>query len=222
MKRQIVLDTETTGLDPAEHRMIEVAGVELQNRAFTGNYFHRYLNPMRAIDQGALAVHGITNEFLADKPLFKDIQDELFAYLEGAELIIHNAPFDLGFLDREFNLSRSNFSRMLDHCIVIDTLVLARKLYPQQPNNLDALCKRTKVDNTHRGLHGALKDARLLGEVYLRITGGQTHFDLSALHAKTVQKLSDQSFLLESTNPLVVLKATEEEQAMHEAYLDEL
>lgn len=218
-KRQIVLDTETTGLDPEEHRIIEVGCVELENRRFTGKFFHRYINPMRAIDKGALAVHGISSEFLSDKPLFSEIGEELLAYLDGAELIIHNAPFDLGFLDKEFNRVKPNFGGVKNRCGVVDTLPLARRLYPSQRNNLDALCKRLKVDNSQRDLHGALKDARLLGEVYLRMTGGQVHFDLSAAYSKVSEDMPNQCLTASSSDKLVVLKASDEEQAMHEAYL---
>src|SRR5471030_869400 len=132
IKRQVILDTETTGLDPLNHRIIEVGCIELENRRFTGNYFHQYINPERAIGAGAQAVHGITSQFLADKPLFKDIADSLLAYIQGAELIIHNAPFDIGFLDREFTLCNNSFGKVTDHCKVFDTLPLARRLYPSQ------------------------------------------------------------------------------------------
>ena len=218
-RRQIILDTETTGLDPGEHRIIEVGCVELENRSFTGSYFHRYINPMRSIDKGAFAIHGIDNAFLEDKPLFHEIGEELFAYLEGAELVIHNAPFDLGFLDREFTRSKTKFGCMTDYCKVVDTLVLARRLHPSQRNNLDALCKRYKVDNSQRDLHGALKDARLLGEVYLRMTGGQMHFDLAATHPKISPEMPNKFLKAKNTDKLIVLKANDEEQAMHMAYL---
>jgi DNA polymerase III subunit epsilon len=218
-KRQIILDTETTGLDPADHRIIEIGCIELENRCFTGSYFHRYLNPMRSVDQGAFAVHGIDNAFLQDKPLFQEIHEELFAYLEGAELIIHNAPFDIGFLDREFKLSKADFGHIVEHCKVVDTLDLARRLRKGRRNNLDALCKDYKVDNSQRDLHGALKDARLLGEVYLRMTGGQMHFDLAATHPKISPEMPNKFLKAKSTDKLVVLKANDEEQAMHTAYL---
>jgi len=150
--RQIVLDTETTGLEPSQgHRIIEVGCVELIDRKLTGNHFHCYIKPEREIDQGAIEVHGITNEFLADKPLFKDIAEELLSYLRGAELVIHNAPFDIGFLDHEYKLLDSKFISMTDHCKVLDTLVMAREKHPGQKNNLDALCKRYEVDNSQFG-----------------------------------------------------------------------
>jgi len=171
--RQIFLDTETTGLDPRQgHRIVEVAGVEMVNRRLTGNRFHRYLNPERDIDAGAQQVHGLTSEFLQDKPRFADIADELIAFLHGAELVIHNAPFDMGFLNAE--LQRLDRLPMVEYCpTVTDTLKLAKDLHPGQKNNLDALCRRYAVDNTSRTLHGALLDAELLGAVYLGMTRGQ-------------------------------------------------
>ncbi|CAA6806422.1 MAG: DNA polymerase III epsilon subunit (EC [uncultured Thiotrichaceae bacterium] len=172
--RQVILDTETTGLEPKEgHRIIEVGCVEMVDRQLTGNNFWQYLQPDREIDQGAMEVHGITNEFLADKPRFKDIAEDLVAYLDGAELIIHNAPFDIGFLDSELKKAGAKFKTMNDYCTVIDTLVMARDLFPGQRNSLDALCKRYSINNGHRTLHGALLDSEILGDVYLAMTGGQ-------------------------------------------------
>lgn len=172
--RQIVLDTETTGLEPEQgHRIIEIGCVELVGRRLTRNRFHRYLQPDRSIDEGAIEVHGITNEFLSDKPRFRDIAAELSAFLEGAELIIHNAAFDVGFLNHELGLWREDAPRIDALCSVTDTLVLAKRLHPGQRNSLDALCKRYGIDNTHRELHGALLDAELLAEVYIAMTGGQ-------------------------------------------------
>lgn len=219
VKRQIILDTETTGLDSSTHRIIEVGCIELENRRFTGNYFHQYINPERSIDEGALAIHGISTQFLADKPLFKEIADALLAYLEGAELVIHNAPFDLGFLDREFGLVKNDFGKLTNYCGVLDTLRLAREMHPGQRNNLDALCKRYKVDNTHRDLHGALKDAQLLGEIYLRMTGGQMHFNVSPAHQSVYENTSEKFFSENAADALIVLKASEEEQAQHQTYL---
>ena len=169
MSRQIVLDTETTGLEPSQgHRIIEIGCVELINRRLTGNNYHQYIQPDREVDEGALQVHGISNEFLADKPRFNDIADDLMNYLKGAELVIHNAPFDVGFLDHELKLLANGSGAISDHCDVTDTLVMARKMHPGQKNNLDALCKRYDVNNTQRELHGALLDAEILSEVYLR------------------------------------------------------
>ncbi len=172
--RQIVLDTETTGLEPKEgHRIIEVGCVEMVDRQLTGNNFHQYLQPDREIDAEAIAVHGIDNEFLADKPRFADIAEDLVAYLEGAELIIHNAPFDIGFLDHELKKAGAKFKTMNEYCTVVDTLVMARDLFPGQRNSLDALCKRYFINNAHRTLHGALLDSEILSDVYLAMTGGQ-------------------------------------------------
>lgn len=171
--KQIALDTETTGLSPDEdHRIIEIGCIELVNRKRTDHRFHIYLNPDREIDRGAIEVHGISNEFLADKPRFADIVEDFVAFVSGAELIIHNAPFDIGFINREMQLAGLN-ANIEKCCTVIDTLILARKKHPGQRNSLDALCKRYGVDNSHRQLHGALLDAEILADVYLMMTGGQ-------------------------------------------------
>lgn len=171
--RQIVLDTETTGLEPEQgHRIIEIGCVELRGRRLTGKDFHHYLNPDREIDAGAIEVHGITNEMLADKPRFANLVDDLIEYLRGAELLIHNAAFDVGFLDKELEWA-GRPERIADICTVTDTLALARDMYPGQRNSLDALCKRLDVDNSSRDLHGALLDAQILADVYLMMTGGQ-------------------------------------------------
>lgn len=173
--RQIVLDTETTGLEAGRgHRIIEIGCVELIERRPTGRSFHRYLNPERASDPGALAVHGIRDEFLLDKPRFVEVVHEWLEFVRGAELLIHNAAFDLAFLDRELELAGAQYGRVADHAQVVDTLAMAREKYPGQKNTLDALCKRLGVDNTHRELHGALLDARLLAEVWLAMTAGQS------------------------------------------------
>ncbi|MFZ5755801.1 MAG: DNA polymerase III subunit epsilon [Pseudomonadota bacterium] len=172
--RQIVLDTETTGLDPqGGHRIIEIGCIELVDRRPTGRVLHRYLNPEREIDAGAVEVHGLTAEFLADKPRFADVADELVGFIAGAELVIHNAPFDVAFLNAEFG-QLGRHGRVSDHCTVLDTLELARSRHPGQRNSLDALCKRYMVDNSQRTLHGALLDAEILADVYLAMTGGQT------------------------------------------------
>ena len=174
MTRQIILDTETTGLDPKDgHRIIEVGCVEMINRRLTGNNFHHYLQPDRAIDAEAEAVHGISSAFLADKPRFENIVEDLLAYLRGAELIIHNAPFDIGFLNHELQLVDPVYQPMSAYCSVTDTLVMARQLFPGQRASLDALCKRYEINNAHRTLHGALLDAEILADVYLAMTGGQ-------------------------------------------------
>ena len=173
--RQIILDTETTGLEPSRgHKIIEIGCVEMVNRKLTGNHYHVYINPQREIDEGAIEVHGISNEFLQDKPLFKDIVDDFIEYVKGSELVIHNAPFDIGFLDHELKSLSGDRGKMADICSVLDTLVLARQMHPGQKNSLDALCKRYLVDNSHRELHGALLDSEILADVYLLMTGGQT------------------------------------------------
>ncbi len=172
--RQVVLDTETTGIGAEYgHRIIEIGCLELVERKLTGHHFHRYLNPQRDVEEGAFRVHGISTEFLQDKPLFKDILQEFLQFIDGAELIIHNAPFDVGFLNAE--LKHAKWSKSLEaHCSILDTLVLAREKHPGQRNNLDALCKRYDVNNANRQFHGALLDAELLASVYLAMTGGQT------------------------------------------------
>jgi DNA polymerase-3 subunit epsilon len=180
-KRQIVLDTETTGINPKDgHRIIEIGCVELIDRKLSGNNYHVYINPMREIEQEAINVHGITNEQLADKPLFKDIVHDFIAFIKGAELIIHNAPFDVGFMDHEFELTDKTIPKTDSLCAVVDTLVMARRMRPGQKNSLDALCKFYNVDTSRRVYHGALLDSEILAEVYLYMTGGQTSLSLNA------------------------------------------
>jgi len=172
--RQIVLDTETTGLEPSKgHRIIEIGCVEIVNRRITENTYHQFIQPDREIDEGAFEVHGISTEFLADKPKFEDVVEDFMAYVNGAELVIHNAPFDVGFINHELAMLDPIWGEVSDHCQITDTLVMARKKHPGQKNNLDALCKRYFVNNAKRELHGALLDAELLAEVYLHMTGGQ-------------------------------------------------
>ena len=184
--RQIVLDTETTGLEHRQgHRIIEIGCVELINRKLTGNNYHQYLNPEREIDQGAMEVHGITNEFLADKPHFGDIAESLMDYLKGAELIIHNASFDVGFMDAEYLRLDNGSEAIASVCGVHDTLLQARKLFPGQRNDLDSLCRRFHINNSHRELHGALLDAEILADVYLAMTGGQANLSLDAKEETT-------------------------------------
>lgn len=183
--RQIVLDTETTGLEPSQgHRIIEIGCVELINRRQTQSTFHQYLQPDRDIDEGAVEVHGITNEYLQDKPRFGDIAGDFLAFIKGAELIIHNAPFDVGFINHEFGLMGNDFGRLENHCSVLDTLALAREIHPGQRNSLDALCRRYSVDNSGRELHGAMLDAEILADVYLAMTGGQVTLSLDASGGK--------------------------------------
>lgn len=173
--RIVVLDTETTGLNPQDgHRIIEIGCVELVKRRLTGKRFHVYINPNRTIDDGAIAVHGITNEFLQDKPYFADIVEDFIAFIKGAELVIHNAPFDVGFINHEFALLKPQLGNVSQFSEVFDTLAYARKKHPGQRNSLDALCKRYGVDNSHRDLHGALLDAEILADVFLLMTGGQS------------------------------------------------
>lgn len=220
--RQIVLDTETTGIDPRQgHRIIEIGCVELVNRRLTGNHYHQYVNPVREIEAEAIEVHGITNEFLADKPLFKDIAKDFVDFIRGAELVIHNAPFDVGFMDHEFNLNRYPQEKTADMCSVLDTLVLARQLHPGQKNNLDALCKRYGIDNSHRELHGALLDSEILADVYLMMTGGQTDLNLSG-HGSAGQGNQSEPIrrLSSDRKPLKVVKATADELKQHEQRLD--
>ena len=174
MTRQIILDTETTGLEPKEgHRLIEIGCVEMINRRLTGNNFHYYLQPDREIDAEAMQVHGITNEYLVGKPRFPESAPALLDYLNGAELIIHNAPFDIGFINHELRLIEPTHAPITDYCSVTDTLVMARQMFPGQRASLDALCKRYEINNSHRTLHGALLDAEILADVYLAMTGGQ-------------------------------------------------
>lgn len=219
--RQIVLDTETTGLSTKDgHRIIEFGGIELINRRYTGNRCHYYLNPERTIEAEALAVHGITPEFLADKPVFKKIAAELLSFLQGAELIIHNAAFDVEFLDCEFKLIDQSFNSIKSHCEITDTLLLARQKHPGQQNSLDALCKRYQVDNSTREFHGALLDAKLLAEVYLAMTGGQTSlFVDNLITITTTNALPTKSVIIDRKLPLPIIFATAEEQQLHQQRL---
>jgi DNA polymerase-3 subunit epsilon len=214
--RQIVLDTETTGLNPRTgDRIIEVGCVELLNRKLTGNNFHRYINPERDSDEAALAVHGLTTEFLSDKPKFHEIVEELRAYVKDAEIIIHNAPFDLGFLNHEFE--RLGLPAFSDHCIgVIDTLIHAKELHPGKRNSLDALCDRYGISNAHRKLHGALLDAELLADVYLAMTRGQDSLSMEiAVEVSAATGPAEAGPLGE----IVVLAASADELAAHDDLL---
>ena len=216
--RQIVLDTETTGLEPGDgHRIIEIGAVELIDRRLTGRHFHQYLNPERDIEDGALEVHGITREFLRDKPVFAEVAQEFLDFIEGTELLIHNAPFDIGFLDMELGLI-NNPLRIENHAQVLDTLELARDLHPGQRNSLDALCKRYKVDNSSRNLHGALLDSEILADVYLAMTGGQSDLALG-FEVSPVREGGGDEFEIKERPPLQILLPTDEEVALHEARL---
>lgn len=224
--RQVVLDTETTGLEVREgHRIVEIGCVELINRQLTGRSFHRYLNPDRAIDMGAAEVHGITLEQLADAPRFGDIADELRAFLGEAQLIIHNAAFDLGFLNAEFTRCASAETLLEERHVVIDTLQMARQRHPGQRNNLDALCKRYGIDNSQRQLHGALLDAQILADVYLAMTGGQVSLSLEgqATSLEISDSVESLSLLRRPANSLwPVIHPTAEEVALHEYMLTDL
>ncbi|RRJ84891.1 DNA polymerase III subunit epsilon [Aestuariirhabdus litorea] len=222
--RQVVLDTETTGLEPKQgHRIIEIGCVELVGRKHTGRHYHVYINPEREVDQGAIAVHGITNEFLADKPRFAEICSDFIEFIRGAELVIHNAPFDIGFIDHEFGMLDASLPAVGSICGVVDTLVMARGRHPGQKNNLDALCKRYGVDNSSRELHGALLDAEILADLYLVMTGGQTSLSLgggdqesAAEEAAVIRRLASGRL------PLPVIPASVDELSAHEAKLDEI
>lgn len=222
MKRQIVLDTETTGLlTAAGHRLIEIGCLEMVNRRFTGKRFHTYINPQRAVDPEAFEVHGISNEFLQDKPLFSQIITELLIFIEGAELIIHNAEFDIGFLNHELKLWDKNAKPILEICSVIDTLILARAKHPGQSNSLDALCRRYQVDNSKRDLHGALIDAYLLGEVYRAMTGGQEQLFVTDKEEQPHMALQEKDEIVnaQKNHSLIVLQPTMEELNSHQEFL---
>jgi len=219
-KRQLILDTETTGINPKEgHRIIEIGCVELINRRFTGNNFHVYINPEREIEAEAIAVHGITNERLAAEPKFRDIAQSFYDYIQGAELVIHNAAFDVGFIDHEFSMLRPALPEVKHYCTVLDTLKLARELHPGQKNNLDALCRRYDINNSHRTLHGALLDAEILADVYLLMTGGQVSLNLAGEDA-TEQSAKQHTLTVKRSGMLKVIKASAAELSAHDSRLD--
>ena len=218
--RQVILDTETTGLEPgAGHRIIEIGAVELIDRRKSGRTFHTYLNPHREIEDGALEVHGITREFLLDKPSFSDVAEDFIKFVDGAELIIHNAAFDEAFIDMELSLLDSPPGRLTGFVKLFDSLELARELHPGQRNNLDALCKRYEIDNSTRILHGALRDAEILAEVYLAMTGGQSDLGLTFAMAGEREHTSIAGRNLERA-PFKVLRADPQELALHQARLE--
>ncbi|MEJ2692778.1 MAG: DNA polymerase III subunit epsilon [Candidatus Thiodiazotropha sp.] len=224
MTRQIVLDTETTGLEPEQnHRIIEIGCVEMIDRRLTGSNFHQYLQPNREIDAGAIEVHGITNEFLADKPHFADVAADFLDYVRGAELIIHNAPFDVGFLNHELRLMGEQV-QVDDLCAVTDTLVMAKRMHPGQRNSLDALCKRYDIDNSRRELHGALLDAEILADVYLMMTGGQVALMLDAANSEGTGAQAADSIrrLSPDRPPLPVVRANRTELEAHEKLLERM
>lgn len=221
--RQIVLDTETTGLEPQlGHRIIEIGCVELVNRKLTGRHYHQYIRPDRDIDEGAIEVHGITNEFLADKPLFELIASDFLDFIGDAELIIHNAPFDVGFINYELERLGKKFGCVEDRCRILDTLALARKKHPGQKNSLDALCKRYEVDNSQRQLHGALLDAEILADVFLMMTGGQTYLALGGQNAGFEGDDNQEQIIRVNPNRprLKVIKASDEELQRHAEKLE--
>lgn len=220
--RIVVLDTETTGLSPQEgHRVIEIGCVELINRRLTGNRFHVYINPDRVIDRGAIEVHGITNQFLEDKPRFADILDDFIAFINGAELVIHNAPFDVGFINHEFARLNDQARSLADFSTVFDTLAFARKKHPGQRNSLDALCRRYSIDNSHRELHGALLDAEILADVFLLMTGGQSSLlDEGQAVGQESRKIDKPRQLATNRPSLTVIYCSEQELAEHQQRLD--
>lgn len=221
--RQVVLDTETTGLDPHDgHRVIEIGCVEIVDRRCTGRVLHQFVNPERDIDDGALEVHGISREQLADKPLFAQVSGEFMEFVRGAELVIHNAPFDVGFLNAELSRLGPSVGLIADHCTVLDTLVMARQKHPGQRVSLDALCKRYGVDNSGRELHGALLDARLLAEVYLLMTGGQVGLSLGG--EQSAEGVVEENIRrLSADRPaLKVVRASAAEMALHRAKLEKV
>jgi DNA polymerase-3 subunit epsilon len=217
--RQVVLDTETTGLETSQgHRIIEIGCVELIDRRVTDKHWHFYINPEREIDAGAFAVHGISNEFLQDKPLFADVAQDFVDYIKGAELVIHNATFDVGFLDHEFAKLDGESTRISSICSVLDTLIMARQKHPGQKNNLDALCRRYFIDNSQRSLHGALLDARILADVYLSMTGGQTALSLDDDSGQEEDSRGVNSRVIERTGPLPIWTGSVESVQENEDY----
>jgi DNA polymerase III subunit epsilon len=222
--RQVVLDTETTGLNPQEgHRIIEIGCVELINRRLTGKRFHVYINPDRLIDAGAIEVHGITNEFLLDKPQFADVAEDFIGFIQGAELIIHNAPFDVGFINHELVLLNNTTGSVTDYSSVFDTLTYARKKHPGQRNSLDALCKRYGIDNSHRDLHGALLDAEILADVFLLMTGGQSSLLDENMATLSAANSPSAVVRLPADRPaLNIIRCNEEELHAHQQRLDDI
>ncbi len=225
--RQVVLDTETTGMNfngapHIGHNIIEIGAVEVINRRLTGRTFHVYIKPPREVDAEAMQVHGITNEMLADKPAFAEIADEFIEFIKGAELIIHNAPFDVGFIDHEFSFLPNPPEKVAQMCTVTDSLQLARKMYPGKRNNLDALCDRLGIDNSKRVLHGALLDAEILADVFLMMTGGQIALIGEDEHEQVKTSLAEQVYqpLTIDTSNLIVLAPDEKELAEHLKYLE--
>ncbi|ANZ22797.1 DNA polymerase III subunit epsilon [Buchnera aphidicola (Diuraphis noxia)] len=223
-KRIVVLDTETTGINfyglpHINHRIIEIGAIEIINRRFTGNNFHVYIKPNRSIDPEALNIHGINDSFLLDKPSFEDISDEFLKYISNSELVIHNAVFDIGFINQELQMLNKKIDKIDTICSVIDTLKIAQKLFPGKKNNLDALCKRYKITKSARNLHSAIIDATLLGRLYLLMTGGQeSMFVYDNISSNTIFK--EKKNTIANKKPLKVLYATKKEIQLHEEYLE--
>lgn len=219
--RQIIFDTETTGLNTNDgNRIIEIGCVEVINRQITGKTWHRYINPQRDSEPDALKVHGLTTEFLADKPLFADIVDEFMAFVQGSQMIAHNAKFDVNFINHELRLAGGRYGRLEDHCDIIDTLELAKAKHPGSRLTLDALCARYQVDNSGRDLHGALIDADLLAQVYLLMTGGQTGLELGGENGSDGQQVAEAIRRINTSLPLPVMMASSEELEAHAKYLE--
>jgi len=220
--RQVVLDTETTGMNKdgpiyLGHRIIEIGCVEIINRRLTGRHYHVYIKPDREVDPEAVTVHGLTDQFLQDKPVFSEIADDFIEFIKGADLVIHNAPFDVGFMDQEFRFLNKKTQTTAEMSTVTDTLVMAKKLFPGKRNNLDVLCDRYGIDNKHRVLHGALLDAEILADVYLLMTGGQAKLNLSSIERG---ESTTGRQLRQSQSPLTIIRATEEENKAHQKRLD--
>ncbi len=219
--RQIILDTETTGINPQlGHRIIEIGCVEMIDRKLTGKHFHVYINPQRVVEDEAIAVHGITNEFLKDKPVFQQVADEFYQYIKGAELVIHNAAFDVGFINHEFSLLKPKLPPVEGYCEILDTLAMARKKHPGQKNSLDALCKRYGINNSHRELHGALLDAEILADVYLLLSGGQTILSLDKDGGDDDANESSLRRISLDRPSLKIVLANNDELTEHSKYLD--
>lgn len=222
--RQVILDTETTGMNQGAgpvyqgHRIIEIGCVEVINRRLTGRHYHQYINPNMLIDEEAIAVHGITDAYVANMPKFSEIASEFIAFIDGAEIVAHNASFDVSFMDHEFSMLQPIGPVTTDICQVLDSLEIAKYLHPGQKNNLDALCKRYGIDNSKRDLHGALLDAEILADVYLVMTGGQTKFNLT--NEAAGQEAGGINRLAKQRNPLKVIAASADELSMHEQRLD--
>ena len=215
--RQVVLDTETTGINPLSgHRIIEIGCVELIDRKLTGKHYHVYINPRRTVEEEAIGVHGITNEFLADKPIFESVAQEFYEFIKGSELVIHNAAFDVGFINHEFSLMGGLIKPVEEYCGVLDTLAMARKKHPGQKNNLNALCSRYGIDTSHRTLHGALLDAEILADVYLLLSGGQSALLLDKDEGGSISAIVR---LPQDRHPLTIIKANEVELEAHEKYM---